>query len=254
MARLAFALLGAGLVLFVAGPVLKLLLGSSPESLWHTLRDPAFQASLVLTLACATVAMVVGSVLGIPLAYLLARHAFPGRVLVIGVLELPIVIPHPVAGIALLLFLGRHTTMGGVLATAGMSVVEHPAGIVAAMLFVSIPILVVSARETFEMVDPKLERVARTLGDSWWRAFRRVTLPLAGRGILAGATLAWARALSEFGAIVILTYNPKVTSVYIYDQFTSFGLNAALPAAGLLLAIAIVVFALLRLLQPRIDR
>jgi molybdate/tungstate transport system permease protein len=99
-------------------------------------------------------------------------------------------------------------------------------------------------------VDPKLERVARTLGDTGSEAFRHVTLPLAGRGVVAGAVLAWARSVSEFGSIVILTYNPKVASILIYDRFTLFGLPAAVPAAVVLLLIALGVFALVQLLAP----
>jgi molybdate/tungstate transport system permease protein len=103
-------------------------------------------------------------------------------------------------------------------------------------------------------VDPKLERVARTLGDSGWSAFRRVTLPLAGRGVLAGAVLGWARSVSEFGSIVILTYNPKVASILIYDRFTLFGLPAAIPAAAVLLILALGVFLLVQLLAPERSR
>ena len=106
------------------------------------------------------------------------------------------------------------------------------------------------AREAFRAVDPRLERVARTLGDPPGVVFRRVTFPLAGRGILAAAVLAWARSVSEFGAIVILTYNPQVASVLIYDRFTTLGLPAAVPASLLLLAGALGVFALVRVLQP----
>ena len=161
------------------------------------------------------------------------------------------VIPHPVAGIALLLFLGRQSFLGRPLAALGLEFVSHVPGIVAAMLFVSVPILVSGTREAFAAVDPRLERVARSLGDSPWRAFRRITLPLAGRGIAAAAILAWARAVSEFGAIVILTYNPKVASVLIFDRFTGYGLRAAIPAALALLLLALVVFLLVRLVQPR---
>src|SRR6185503_10524997 len=110
--------------------------------------------------------------------------------------------------------------------------------------------VVSAAREAFRGVDPKLERVARTLGDTGWGAFRRVTLPLAGRGVLAGAVLAWARSVSEFGSIVILTYNPKVASILIYDRFTLFGLPAAIPAAVLLLLLALLVFVAVQLLSP----
>jgi molybdate/tungstate transport system permease protein len=248
--RIILAGLGAGLVLFVVGPVLRLLLESSPQSLSQALRDPELRASIVLTLATATVATLVAAILGIPLAYLLARRSFPGRRVVQALIDLPVVIPHPVAGIALLLFLGRRSPVGGALAELGLEFVSHVPGIVAAMLFVSAPILVSGAREAFRGVDPQLERVARTLGDTSWGAFRRVTLPLAGRGILAGSILAWARSVSEFGAIVILTYNPKVASIYIFDRFTAFGLPAAVPAAILLLLVALTVFIMVRVLQP----
>jgi molybdate/tungstate transport system permease protein len=96
--------------------------------------------------------------------------------------------------------------------------------------------------------------VARTLGDSPWRAFRRVTLPLAGRGLLASSVVMWARAVSEFGAIVILTYNPKVASVLSYDRFTSFGLTEALPVAAVLAILALVPLTLLRALRTERRR
>ncbi len=248
--RAALAGLGAVLVLFVVGPLLRLLFESSPGGLSEALRDPELRASIILTVVTATVATILAAVLGIPLAYLLARRSFPGRRLVQGIIDLPVVIPHPVAGIALLLFLGRRSTVGGALAELGLEVVSHVPGIIAAMLFVSAPILVSGAREAFRGVDPQLERVARTLGDTGWSAFRRVTLPLAGRGILAGSILAWARSVSEFGSIVILTYNPKVASIYIFDRFTAFGLQAAVPAAVILLLVALTVFVVVRVLQP----
>jgi molybdate/tungstate transport system permease protein len=251
---LAFWLLAAILVLFVAGPLVRLLLQSSPAGLAAALKDRELGAAIWLTVLAATAATVLSLLLGVPLAHLLARAQFPGRRLVEGIVELPIVVPHPVAGIALLLFLGRQSALGSGLARLGLEVVNHVPGIVAGMMFVSAPIVVSAAREAFRGVDPKLERVARTLGDSGWGAFRRVTLPLAGRGVLAGAVLAWARSVSEFGSIVILTYNPKVASILIYDRFTQFGLPAAVPAAVLLLLLALAVFLLVKLLAPERRR
>ncbi len=248
--RLIPAALGALLVLFIVGPLLRLLLAASPGAWVAMLQDSELQAAIVLTIATATCATAIAILLGVPLAYGLARMRLPGARFIQGLVELPVVVPHPVAGIALLLFLGRHSPVGSVLGRLGLEFVSHVPGIVAAMLFVSAPLLVSGAREAFRQVDPRLEQVARSLGDSPWRAFRRVTLPLAGRGILAGAILAWARSISEFGAIVILTYNPKVASVLIFDRFTSFGLPAAVPAAVLLLLLALLVFAGLRLLHP----
>lgn len=250
VAGLAVALLAAVLVLFVAGPLARLLLEARPASLGAALADPAVRGSIALTVATATAATLLGLAFGVPLAWALARHRFPGRRAVEALLDLPVVVPHPVAGIALLLFLGRQSPTGRALAELGLEVVNRVPGIVAAMLFVSVPLLVSAARQAFAAVDPRLERVARTLGDSPAAAFRRVTLPLAGRAIVAGAVIAWARSVSEFGAVVILTYNPKVGSILTYDRFTTEGLAGAVPIAVLLLFVALGVTALARLLAP----
>ena len=253
LSRVVLAVVGACLVLFIVGPLLRLLFFASPQSLSAALQDSELRDSIVLTVFTASLATLIAALFGVPLAYLLARRNFPGRRLVQGLIELPVVVPHPVAGIALLLFLGRRSEVGGALAHLGLEFVSHVPGIVAAMLFVSAPILVSGAREAFRGVDPQLERVARTLGDTGWDAFRRVTLPLAGRGVLAGSILAWSRSVSEFGSIVILTYNPKVASIYIFDRFTAFGLQAAVPAAVILLLVALTVLVVVRVLQPE-DR
>ncbi len=252
--RLALAATSALLMLFIVGPLVRLVLEAGPMSLGAALGDREVRSSILLTLVCATAATAFGALLGLPLAWALARRKFPGRRLVQGLVDLPVVVPHPVAGIALLLFLGRRSLIGGTLAGMGLEIVNHAGGIIAAMAFVSIPILVSGAREAFAGVDPRLERVARSLGDTPATAFRRVTLPLAGRGIVAAALLAWARAVSEFGAVVVLTYNPKVASVLIFDRFTTDGLVGALPAALALLLVALGVFLVVRLLQPKETR
>jgi molybdate/tungstate transport system permease protein len=180
---------------------------------------------------------------------LLARRTFRGKAFLAAIMDLPLVIPHPVAGIALLLVLGRSSAVGSALYAAGLRVAGSPTGIICAMLFVSAPLYVSAARESFARVDARFEAVARTLGDDAWRAFARVTLPLSVRGLTAAAIVMWARAVSEFGAIVILTYNPKVASVLSYDRFTAFGLNEALPVAAVLVLLALVPLAALRALR-----
>jgi len=236
-------------LLFILAPVAGLVAAGGARGLSHLGADSELRASLWLTVVTATTATLLGVIGGTPLAYLLARRAFPGRALAAALMDLPLVIPHPVAGIALLLVLGRASPIGGVLYEAGLRVVGSSTGIVCAMLFVSAPLYVSAARETFARVDPRFESVARTLGDDAWRAFRRVTLPLSARGLTAAAVVMWARAVSEFGAIVILTYNPKVVSVLSYDRFTSYGLSETLPAAAVL-----VLFALLPLIALRALR
>ncbi|HET7041784.1 MAG TPA: ABC transporter permease [Gemmatimonadales bacterium] len=251
LAKLLLAVTGALLLLFIVGPLLRLVLEAGPRSLGDAFGDAEVRRAIGLTLVTATTATLLGAVLGLPLAWALARRRFPGSGIVEAIVDLPVVVPHPVAGIALLLFLGRRSVVGGALAALGLEVVNHPGGIVAAMAFVSLPILVSGAREAFTTVDLRLERVARSLGDAPFTAFRRVTLPLAGRGILAATLLAWARAVSEFGAVVVLTYNPKVASVLIFDRFTTDGLAGTLPAALALLLVALLVFGAVRLLRPR---
>lgn len=242
------ALLASLLLLFLVAPMGELARVGGVAGLRGLASDAELRASLVLTGATATLATLLGALAGTPLAYLLARRAFRGRAVVSALLDLPVLIPHPVAGIALLLVLGRQSAVGGALLETGLRVVGTPVGIVLAMLFVSAPLYVSAAREAFARVDPRYEGVARTLGDSPWRVARRVTVPLAGRGLLAAAVVMWARAVSEFGSVVILTYNPKVASVLSYDRFTSFGLPEALPVAAVLALLALVPLTLLRAL------
>lgn len=251
LTRLAVLLLGALLVLVIAGPLARLLWEAPPGALAAAAREGEVRDAIWLSVVSASAATALALLLGLPLGYALARYRFPGRRLLTGLVDLPVVVPHPVAGIALMLFLGRHSVVGGALADLGLSFVSHVPGIIAGMLFVSAPLVVNGAREAFAGVDPRLERVARTLGDSPWQAFRRVTLPLSARGILAGALLGWGRSVSEFGAIVVLTYHPQVASVLIFDRFTLYGLPGAVPAAALLLLVGLGVFVLFRLVAPR---
>jgi molybdate/tungstate transport system permease protein len=237
------------LLLFLAAPTLGLVGAAGAGGLRRLVSDAELRGALALTGTAAAAATLIGVVGGTPLAYLLARRSFRGRALLAALLDLPLLIPHPVAGIALLLVLGRGSPLGQALLDAGLRITGSRVGIVCAMLFVSAPLFISGARETFARVDARYEAVARTLGDTAWRAFRRVTLPLAGRGLLAAAVVMWARAVSEFGAIVILTYNPKVASVLSYDRFTSYGLDEALPVAAVLVILAVVPLAVLRALR-----
>lgn len=233
-------------------PVLLLVARGGAAGVRALGSDAELRRSLALTAATATAATLVTVALGTPLAWLLARGRMRGAGVVSAVLDLPLLIPHPVAGIALLLAFGRGSPAGGALEHIGLAIVGSPLGIALAMLFVSAPLYVSGAREAIARVDERYESVARTLGDSPSRAAWRVTRPLAGRGLLAAAVVMWARAVSEFGAIVILTYNPKVVSVLSYDRFNSYGLDAVLPVAAVLVILALVPLVLLRSLRGHI--
>jgi molybdate/tungstate transport system permease protein len=243
------ALAASLLLLFLLLPVGELVVRGGAQGLGQLGRDTELRDALGLTALSATIATVIGVLLGTPLAYMLARRRFRGRALVAGALDLPLVIPHPVAGIALLLVLGRESALGGALSAIGIRVVSSAPGIVVAMLFVSASLFVSGAREAFARVDRRYESVAQTLGDTPFRAFRRVTLPLASRGLLAAAVVMWARAVSEFGAIVILVHHPRTVSVLSYDRFTTFGLAEAIPVAAVLVLLALVPLVALRALR-----
>jgi molybdate/tungstate transport system permease protein len=243
------ALAASCLLLFLAAPVFELVAAGGAHGVAELGTDAELREALLLTALTATAATALGALGGTPIAYVIARRTFPGRALLAAILDLPLVIPHPVAGIALLLALGRQSAVGGALLALGFRIAGSPAGIVCAMLFVSAPLFLSAAREAFARVDPRYEAVARTLGDPAWRAFRRITLPLAARGLVAAAVVMWARAVSEFGAIVILTYNPKVVSVLSYDRFTSYGLSEALPVSAVLAILAVLPLTALRALR-----
>jgi len=249
--RLSMAGLSGLLLLFLALPIGVILLNTSPALLYETLLDRQVMGSIQVTFASALVALALGLVTGVPLAYVMTRHSFPGKRLIEGLLGLPVIIPHTSAGVALLLTYGARGPVGGPLARLGVYMTDRPAGIVLAMLFVGVPFLVVTAREAIAGIDIDLEHAALVDGATGWQVFTLVTLPLARRGIVAGALLMWARGISEFGAVVLLAYHPRTLAVLIFERFQGFGLAHATPLAALLMLLAIVVFVLLGALTRR---
>ncbi len=237
--------------MFLVGPLLKLVVTSDSRLLAASFADSAVLGAILLSAAAATWATALGALVGLPLGYLLARHQFPGKALVEGLIDLPIVIPHPIAGIALLFVFGRRFFVGRAFSLFGIHFAGAVPGIVIAMLFVSTPFLVNAARDGFAAVDPRLEGVARTLGRGPWSVFFGVTMPLARRSVVSGAVMMWARALSEFGAVVVLAYYPMTAPVLIYDRFEGFGLQAAQPVAAAVVIVALAIFAGLRWINLR---
>jgi len=242
---------GGLLLLFVLLPLGWTVLSTTPGALGETLRDAEVRRSIGLTLGASAIATGLALLGGLPLAYLLARTRFRGKRLVEAVVDLPVVIPHTAAGIALLMVFGRQGLLGQHFLRLGVIFTDSLWGIVVAMLFVSLPYLVNMSRESFALVDVEMERVALIDGASPAQAFWHITLPQAWRGIAGGALMMWARGISEFGAVVILAYNPKIVPVLIYERFEGFGLKTALPVAVILIVVALAVFSLLRwLLMP----
>ncbi len=248
-----FFLLGLVIFFFIVVPLGKMLISSAeePALFWTTVLDREVAAAIWLTLYTALIATIVGFIFGIPLAYFLARHEFFGKKLVEGLINVPIVIPHTAAGIALLFVFGRSFAVGRAFGSIGISFVDSTAGIVIAMLFVSVPFLIDSAKEGFKKVDVRLERVARTLGASPWQVFTHISFPLAKQSIVAGNIMMWARGISEFGAVIILAYHPMTAPILLFQRFEAFGLDHARPIAAILIIVSVLIFVILRMLVSR---
>ena len=245
--------LGLVLIAFVAITLGNMFFQQAKDStqLLSAATDPVVLKAIGISIGMALVATVIAFFFGVPLAYFLARKEFLGKSTIEGIVDIPLMIPHVVAGIALYGVFMRYGVIGAPLRKLGIVVTDAYPGIVIAMLFMSLPYLVDSAREGFKKVDPRFENVARSLGASHWRTFREITFPLAFPSILSGAILSWGRAISEFSAVLILAYHPISAPILIYEKFTTFGLRASRPISVLLILICLVIFVALRVLQRR---
>jgi molybdate/tungstate transport system permease protein len=246
--RLALAFLGGLVLLFIVAPLLGLLFGTSPETFVATIKDKEVTDSIWLTLITSMAATILMGIGAIPLAYLLARKNFCCKRIILGIIDLPVVIPHSAAGIALLTIISRDGLVGKSAGTFDINLVGHPLGIMAAMAFVSVPFLLNAARDGFAEVPVRLEKAAQNLGASHFKTFFSISLPLAKRSVISGLILMFARGMSEFGAVIIVAYHPMITPVLIYERFNSFGLNYARPVALLFIAVCLVFFIILRLI------
>jgi len=181
----------------------------------------------------------------------MAQKDFRGKAIVQGLIDIPIVLPHSAAGIAVLGLISRDSALGRFAELLGINLVGSPFAIGVAMAFVSVPFLINAARDGFLAVPERLEQAARSLGASPFKVFLHISLPLAKHSIITGLVMMFARGMSEFGAVVIVAYHPMTTPVLIFDRFNSFGLNYARPVAVLFIIICIVVFIALRLLGKK---
>ena len=241
-----FVLMGSFLVLYVLLPLFMMLMRTSFPLFLQAVTDPKVVSSISLSLYASAISTAIIVLLGIPLAYLLARFDFKGKRLIESIVDLPIVIPHSVAGIAILSMISEKGVIGRGLHAVGLDPVGHLSGIVMAMMFVSLPFFVDSARDGFKAVPERLEKVSRTLGASFMSTFLRVSLPLSGRNILSGVIMSWARGISEFGAVLIIAYHPMVAPVLIYERFEAYGLEYSTPISTLLIVVIFTLFILLR--------
>jgi molybdate transport system permease protein len=231
-------------------PVVAVVLRAPWSSLARDLTSTEASTALRLSLETTAISTALCLLLGVPLAWMLARASFPGRSLVRALVTLPLVMPPVVGGVALLLAFGRNGVLGrGLDAVFGIRLPFTTPAVVLAQTFVALPFLVISVEGAFRASDERYDDAAATLGADRWHTFRRVTLPLALPGIVAGAVLSWARALGEFGATITFAGDfPGTTRTMPIEIWRALqhDPDAAVALSLVLIAVCVVVLALLR--------
>lgn len=239
---------------FLVLPLVAILTDVGPGRLLARLGDPVARDALKLSLETSAAALALIVIVGTPAAYLLATHAFPGRAAIATLIELPLVLPPAAAGIGLLAAIGPHGLLGGTLAGAGVSLPFTTAAVVVALCFVASPFYLRQAQAAFAALDRSLLEAARTLGASPGRVFARVAVPAARPGLAAGATLAWARAVGEFGATLMFAGSlrgvTQTVPLAIYDRF-AVDFPAALALSAVLLCVSAAILLVARFVEAR---
>ena len=234
-------------------PLLTLLVRAIAPDFFASILSDSALAALKLSLITSGLSLVISLVTGTPLAYMLARWDFKGKAVLELLIDLPIVLPPSVAGLALLITFGRQGIFGSLLALIGISLPFSTAAVVIAQTFVSAPLYVRAARIGFAEIDPQLEEAAVVEGASNWQMFREVMLPLAGRALTSGAILTWTRALGEFGATILFAGNLEgVTQTMPLAIYL--GLERSLGVAVALSVMLILISVLLLALVRKLDK
>ncbi len=251
--RLAFVSAVLLLLLFLVLPLIAVVWRALPLRAEGWLSASTFDA-LRLSLITATISAALAIVVGTPIAYALARENFRGKAIVDAVIDLPMVLPPAVAGLALLMAFGRRGLLGPALAAVGIELPFTTAAVVMAQTFVAAPFYVRAAKAGFSSVDRGLEQMSALLGVSNLRTFFRVTLPLAAPALFGGALMTWARALGEFGATIMFAGNfqgsTQTMPLAIYIGLES-NLDSALALSMILIVVSFGILAAVRLVSPK---
>ncbi len=241
-------------LLFILLPLFEMVSQPSLSDLRETIADDEVRSSIFLSLFCSASAAAISFIFGTPMAYLLARTDFTGKKIVESMIDLPIMIPHPVIGIAILSLSGRNHWLGQFFQDVGIQLLGTKTGIITVLTFVALPFYINTAKAGFQGVPCRLEQVARSLGAGQSATFFRITVPLTWRHMVTGFIMSMARAISEFGAVVIVAYHPMIAPVLMYERFTAYGLKFSQPVAVWLILICLVLFLLLRVVSSPIGK
>ncbi|MCP3871948.1 MAG: ABC transporter permease [Desulfobacteraceae bacterium] len=248
-----FMFLSLPLILLLTLPLIKMTIEPSMTMMVETISDMDVVNAISRSIGLSLFAGFLSFAMGTPLAYLLARNNIIGKKVIEGIIDLPIMIPHPVVGIAILSLSGKNHPIGRFLSDVGIQIMGTKTGIICVLLFVGLPFYVNTVKAGFESVPLQLENASRTLGAGAITTFLRVTFPLTWRHMILGVIMCTARAISEFGAIVIVAYHPMTAPVMIYERFTAYGLKYSQPIAVWLIIISFLLFIILRMLTKSIN-
>jgi molybdate transport system permease protein len=242
------------LFIFLLLPLVALFLRTSPSQLVANLNQPSILQAVGISLVTATGSTLVIILLGTPVAYLLARRQVPFRRLIDTLLDLPIVLPPAVAGIALLMAFGRQGLLGAMLEDLGIHIAFTPYAVLLAQTFIAAPFFIKSATVGFANIDSELEQAASLDGAGSWQLFRFLTIPLAWSALLSGAVMSWARALGEFGATIIFAGNfagrTQTMPLAIYMGF-EINLQMAVTLSVILIAFSFLALLIVKVLLQR---
>ncbi|MFW5929450.1 MAG: ABC transporter permease subunit [Halobacteriota archaeon] len=244
--KLVFGGLGAVLFAYVVYPFAAFFVGTRGSGLEGA---SGFREAVVNSLLTAPVATAVATVFGVPLAYFLARSDFRGKVVVESLVVLPLVLPPVVGGAMLLMGFGGFTAVGGLAAAAGVPLTDSLAGVVLAQTFVASPFVVVTSRAGFASVDEHLEQASRTMGHGAFATFWNVSLPSARTAVAAGVVLTFARAVGEFGATMMVAYNPRTMPTLIWVDFIARGVDGVVAPALVLIGVSLTVIVVVQKLE-----
>jgi molybdate/tungstate transport system permease protein len=247
------ALLSLPLILLLTLPLVQMTFQPSIHMLVETICDREVLAAISRSIATALSASFIAFVFGTPLAYILARKKICGKKIIEGIIDLPIMIPHPVVGIAILSLAGRNHPLGQILSNIGIRIMGTWTGIITVLVFVGLPFYINTVKAGFENVPQSLEKASRSLGAGALTTFLRITFPLSLRHIILGFIMCTARAISEFGAVVIVAYHPMTATVMIYERFTAYGLKYSQPIAVWLIIVSFALFVALRLFSKNLH-
>ena len=253
----------SGILFFLlVSPVLNLIASSSFSGLLLAASNAEAVSAIALTIYTSALTALAAVLFGLPLGYLLGKYQFPGRSLLDSIIEIPLMIPHTVAGIALITIFGPAEVVGSIFSGYGIRMTDSVIGIVLTLTFVSSTYTVKQVEEAIKSLDPKLDLVSRSLWASATFTFLKVTLPNIWRSVVSGAILTWARASSEAAALFIMAYYPTVASVEIWNLYAEYGLHestlngvvlspGAVNVAALMILINLAIFVMFKLVQRK---